>query len=92
MKRVTEWSCHCDFQHALKFLTWFFNMPWNFQHGFQHILKFLTWFSAHLEIFNMDFNTVFNMVHNIGEFQNSTFDIFYTFNEKSSLTFILCSY
>ena len=35
--------------------------------------KFLTWFSACLEIFNIVFNT---MVHNIGEFQNSTFDIF----------------
>ena len=33
----------------------------------------LTWFSACLEIFNIVFNT---MVHNIGEFQNSTFDIF----------------
>ena len=40
---------------------------------FQHALKFLTWFSACLEIFNIVFNT---MVHNIGEFQNSTFDIF----------------
>ena len=39
---------------------------------FQHALKFLTWFSACLEIFNIVFNT---MVHNIGEFQNSTFDI-----------------
>ena len=29
-----------------------------------------------LEIFDMFFNTVFNMVHNIGEFQNSTSDIF----------------
>ena len=40
---------------------------------FQHALKFLTWFSACLEIFNIVINT---MVHNIGEFQNSTFDIF----------------
>ena len=40
---------------------------------FQHALKLLTWFSACLEIFNIVFNT---MVHNIGEFQNSTFDIF----------------
>ena len=34
---------------------------------FQHALKLLTWFSACLEIFNIVF---------IGEFQNSTFDIF----------------
>ena len=40
---------------------------------FQHTLKLLTLFSACLEIFNIVFNT---MVHNIGEFQNSTFDIF----------------
>ena len=40
---------------------------------FQHALKFLTWFLACLEIFNIVFNT---MVHNIGELQNSTFDIF----------------
>ena len=38
------------------------------------------------------FDMVFNMVHNIGEFHNSTFDIFHTFNAKSSLTFMLCSY
>ena len=49
------------FQHVLKFVI------------FQHALKFLTWFSACLQIFNIVFNT---MVHNIGEFQNSTFDIF----------------
>ena len=69
-----------------------FNRPWNLWHGFQHTLKSLTWFSTHLEIFDMVFNTVFNMVHNIGEFQNSTFDIFHTFNAKSSLTFMLCPY
>ena len=40
---------------------------------FQHALKFFTWFSACLEIFNIVSNT---MVHKIGEFQNSTFDIF----------------
>ena len=48
------------FQHVLKSVMHFETM-------FQHALKFLTWFSACL------FNT---MVHNIGEFQNSTFDIF----------------
>ena len=54
------------FQHTLKSVMHFENM-------FQHALKFLTWFSACLKIFNIVFNT---MVHNIGEFQNSTVDIF----------------
>ena len=31
-------------------------------------LKFSIWFSTHFEIFDMLFNTVFNMVHTIGEF------------------------
>ena len=53
---------------------------------FQHALKFLTWFSASLEIFNIVFNT---MVHNIGEFQNSTFDIFIPLMQRVVLTRIL---
>ena len=79
-----------------------FDMLWNLWNCFQHTLKSLTWFSTHLEIFDMVFNTSWNfwhgfqhsfhMVHNIGEFQNSTFDIFHTFNAKSSLTFMLCPY
>ena len=35
--------------------------------------------SACLEIFNIVFNT---MVHNIGEFQNSTFDIFIPLTQR----------
>ena len=31
-------------------------------------LKFSIWFSTHFEIFDMVLNTVFNMVHTIGEF------------------------
>ena len=54
------------FQHVLKSVM-------HLKTIFQHALKFLTWFSACLEILNIVFNT---MVHNIGEFQNSTFDIF----------------
>ena len=53
---------------------------------FQHALKFLTWFSACLEIFNIVFNT---MVYNIGEFQNSTFDIFIPLMQRVVLTRIL---
>ena len=42
---------------------------------FQHTLKFLTQFSACLEIFQYSFQHNGSQ-HNIGEFQNSTFDIF----------------
>ena len=38
-----------------------------------------------LEIFDIVFNTVFDMLHNNGEFQNCTFHIFHTFNARSSL-------
>ena len=31
-------------------------------------LKFSIWFSTHFEIFDMVLNTIFNMVHTIGEF------------------------
>ena len=53
---------------------------------FQHALKFLTWFAACLEIFYIVFNT---MVHNIGEFQNSTFDIFIPLMQRVVFTRIL---
>ena len=49
---------------------------------FQHVLKSV----MHFEIFNIVFNT---MVHNIGEFQNSTFDIFIPLMQRVVLTRIL---
>ena len=51
---------------------------------FQHALKFLTWFSACLEIFNIVFNT---MVHNIGEFQNSTKECRSILRDEASVYF-----
>ena len=39
-------------------------------------MKFSTQFSMCLDIVDMVFNTVFDMLHNIAEFQNSTFHIF----------------
>ena len=44
-----------------------------FQHMLKSVMHFENYVSAYLEIFDIVFNT---MVHNIGEFQNSTFDIF----------------
>ena len=48
---------------------------------------------SRIYIYQYKYSLFYNtMVHNMGEFQNSTFDIYHTFNAKSSLTFILCSY
>ena len=44
-----------------------------FQHALKSVMHFENYVSTCFEIFDMVFNT---MVHNIGEFQNSTFDIF----------------
>ena len=44
-----------------------------FQHVLKSVMHFENYVSTCLEIFDIVFNT---MVHNIGEFQNSTFDIF----------------
>ena len=44
-----------------------------FQHVLKSVMHFENYVSTCFEIFDMVFNT---MVHNIGEFQNSTFDIF----------------
>ena len=57
---------------------------------FQQVLKSVMYFenyvSTCLEIFNIVFNT---MVHNIGEFQNSTFDIFIPLMQRIVFTRIL---
>ena len=46
-------------------------MSWSrhaFFYSMTQALKFSIWFSTHFEIFDMVLNTVFNMVHTIGEF------------------------
>ena len=44
-----------------------------FQHVLKSVMHFENYVSTCLEIFDIVFNT---MAHNIGEFQNSTFDSF----------------
>ena len=48
-----------------------------FQHVLKSVMHFENYVSTCFEIFDMVSAYLFNtMVHNIGEFQNSTFDIF----------------
>ena len=88
INNISFYCNYCYYVSKLMVMSWWFWHIFSTPQNFAHIFN-MPWnmFSTHLEIFD----TVFNMVHNIGEFQNCTFHIFHTFNARSSLTVMLCS-
>ena len=98
------YNMHYSFQHTLKFSTCCFNIVFNTYYSFQHTLKFSTCcfnivfnpilqFSTCFEMFNMLFNTPWNIQHSFElALQFSTWAEIFNILFQHTLTIVYCRF